>query len=246
MRHTTVAVKTHQLSKHYGTHFTLNSLDLEVMEGEIFGFLGHNGAGKTTTINILTTLLVPSSGSAKLFGHDIVKDNMAARQVFGYLPENVMFYDTMTAYENVEYFAKLSGLSAPRERILEVFEQLNFSEHLHQKVGEFSKGMRQRVGIAQAVVHKPRLLFLDEPTSGLDPQGIRQLRELIIKLNKEDKMTIFMNTHLISEVAKTCTSIGVLSHGKLIYKDSLAATLKRFPNEQSLEEIYTVVEGETE
>lgn len=240
----TIAIKTDKLSKQYGQKYSLKELDLEVKSGEIFGFLGHNGAGKTTTVNILTTLLEPSSGSAELFGYDIVTDSAEARKLFGYLPENVRFYDTMTAYENVEYLAKLSGLDAPRERIHEVFEQLDFTEHINQKVGEFSKGMRQRVGIAQAIVHKPKLLFLDEPTSGLDPQGIRQLRQLIIKLNQEQQMTIFMNTHLISEVAKTCTSIGVLNHGTLIYKDTLEQTLKRFPSEQSLEEIYTTVEGD--
>jgi ABC-2 type transport system ATP-binding protein len=240
-----LAIKTTSLSKTYGAHVSLNDLNLKIMSGEIFGLLGHNGAGKTTTVNILTTLLQPTSGSVELFGYDIHKDSQQARQLFGYLPENVRFYDNMTAYENVEYLAKLSGLSDPKKRIIEVFEFLNFTEHMHQRVGEFSKGMRQRVGIAQAIVHKPKLLFLDEPTSGLDPEGIKQLRDLIIRLNRDENMTIFMNTHLLSEVAKTCTSIGVLNHGKLIYNDSLVNTMKRFPNEASLENIYTTVEGTT-
>lgn len=238
----TLAIDTHQLSKTYGLTYSLKNLDLAIESGEVFGFLGHNGAGKTTTINILTTLLEPSSGTASIFGHDIIKNSAAARHQFGYLPENVYFYDTMTAYENVEYLAKLSGIAHPKERILEVFEFLDFTEHINKRVGTFSKGMRQRVGIAQAIVHKPQLLFLDEPTSGLDPQGIVQLRDLIIKLNREEKMTIFMNTHLLSEVAKTCTSIGVLNHGQLIYKDTLEHTMERFPDEQSLESIYTSVE----
>lgn len=240
-----LAIKTSRLEKIYGNTASLKDLNLEIESGEIFGLLGHNGAGKTTTVNILTTLLQPSSGTAEIFGHDIKDDSQEARKMFGYLPENVRFYDNMTAYENVEYLAKLSGLSAPKERILEVFAYLDFTEHMHQRVGEFSKGMRQRVGIAQAIVHKPKLLFLDEPTSGLDPVGIKQLRELIIRLNREENMTIFMNTHLLSEVAKTCTSIGVLSHGKLIYKDSIANTMKRFPTEASLDDIYTNMETGT-
>lgn len=241
----TLAIKTTHVSKTYGNNQSLKSLDLQIMSGEIFGLLGHNGAGKTTTVNILTTLLQPTSGTAEIFGYDIQKESQQARKLFGYLPENVRFYDNMTAYENVEYLAKLSGLSAPKKRILEVFEYLDFTEHMHQRVGEFSKGMRQRVGIAQAIIHKPKLLFLDEPTSGLDPEGIKQLRDLIIRLNRDENMTIFMNTHLLSEVAKTCTSIGVLNHGKLIYKDSLANTMKRFPSEASLEDIYTTVESGT-
>lgn len=238
-----LAIQTTGLSKAYGSNASLKKLNLNIMSGEIFGLLGHNGAGKTTTVNILTTLLQPTSGTAEIFGYDIQKESQQARKLFGYLPENVRFYDNMTAYENVEYLAKLSGLSAPKKRILEVFEYLDFTEHMHQRVSEFSKGMRQRVGIAQAIVHKPKLLFLDEPTSGLDPEGVKQLRNLIIRLNRDENMTIFMNTHLLSEVAKTCTSIGVLNHGKLIYQDSLANTMKRFPSEASLEDIYTTVES---
>ncbi len=245
IRAPTIAIKTTHLYKTYGNNTSLKKLDLEIMSGEIFGLLGHNGAGKTTIVNILTTLLEPTSGTAQIFGYDTQKDSQQARKLFGYLPENVRFYDNMTAYENVEYLAKLSGLSTPKTRILEVFEYLDFTKHMHQRVGEFSKGMRQRVGIAQAIVHKPKLLFLDEPTSGLDPEGIKQLRDLIIRLNRDENMTIFMNTHLLSEVAKTCTSIGVLNHGQLIYNDSLANTMKRFPSEESLEDIYTTVESGT-
>jgi ABC-2 type transport system ATP-binding protein len=241
MKHHSV-IQTTNLTKVYGTHTVLDNLTLTINEGEIFGFLGHNGAGKTTAVNILTTLLQPTSGSVKICGNDIVTQGQVARRCFGYLPENVRFYDTMTAYENVEYLAKLSGMNHPKKHIEEVFAYLDFSEHMHQKVGEFSKGMRQRVGIAQAIVHTPKILFLDEPTSGLDPEGIVQLRHIILRLNKERGMTIFMNTHLLSEVAKTCTSIGVLNQGKLIYQDSLANTLKRFPTEASLESIYTAVD----
>lgn len=232
------AIETERLSKSYGARVAVRGLDLVVQRGEIFGFLGHNGAGKTTTIHMLTTLLKPTSGSARLFGHDTVSDSFAARAQFGYVPESVFFYDNLSASENLLYLARLSGVPDPRTRVAEVLDYLDFLDHRDTRVGEFSKGMRQRVGLAQAILHRPRLLFLDEPTSGLDPVGVRQLRALILRLNAVDGMTIFMNTHLLSEVSKTCTSIGVLNHGALTFHDTYAGTLARFPDEQSLEEIY--------
>lgn len=231
-------ITTRALTKQYkGTH-ALDSLALHIDKGEIFGFLGHNGAGKTTTVSILTTLFAPTAGTASICGFDIQKESIEVQKRIGYLPENVKFYDSLTAYENLEYLAKLSGVKNPKEKIREVLEFLEFTGIEHKKLGEFSKGMRQRIGIAQAILHDPEVLFLDEPTSGLDPMGIKNLRDIIIKLNKEKGMTIFMNTHLLSEVAKTCTTIGVLNQGKLIYCDSLAKTMERFHDESSLEEIY--------
>lgn len=238
-------INTNLLTKKYDDVIALDNLNLSVYKGEIFGFLGHNGAGKTTTVSLLTTLLQPTSGTASVCGFDILKESMEVKKKIGYLPENVKFYDNLTAYENLAYLAKLSGIQDPQHNITEVLEFLEFTGIENKKLGEFSKGMRQRIGIAQAILHNPEVLFLDEPTSGLDPMGIKKLRETIIKLNKEKGMTIFMNTHLLSEVAKTCTSIGVLNQGKLIYKDSLVNTLKRFHDESSLEEIYFSMEQPT-
>ncbi len=235
-------IEAQSLTKKYKDFFALDTLDLTVERGEIFGFLGHNGAGKTTTVSLLTTLLLPTSGTALVCGFDIVKESIEVKKRIGYLPENVKFYDNLSAYDNLAYLANLSGIRNPKEKITEVLEFLEFTGIENKKLGEFSKGMRQRIGIAQAILHDPQVLFLDEPTSGLDPMGIKKLRETIIKLNKEKDMTIFMNTHLLSEVAKTCTTIGVLNHGKLIYKDSLENTLKRFHDEASLEEIYFSME----
>lgn len=231
-------ITTHALTKQYKDTLALDSLDLNINKGEIFGFLGHNGAGKTTTVSILTTLIAPTAGNATVCGFDTQKESIEVQKRIGYLPENVKFYDSLTAYENLEYLAKLSGVKNPKEKIHEVLVFLEFTGIEHKKLGEFSKGMRQRIGIAQAILHDPEVLFLDEPTSGLDPMGIKKLRDIIIKLNKEKGMTIFMNTHLLSEVAKTCTTIGVLNQGKLIYCDSLAHTMERFHDESSLEEIY--------
>lgn len=241
-----IAIETHDLSLVYGAKPAVKSLNLTVKTGEIFGLLGHNGAGKTTTVSLLTTLLTPTSGTALVLGHDIVKQSRAVQQSIGYLPENVQFYDNMTLYENLEYFGKLSGLKNPRKRIAEVLELLDFTGHDNERLATFSKGMRQRVGIAQAILHKPKLLFLDEPTSGLDPQGVKSLRDLILKLNKELGITIFMNTHLLSEVTQTCTSIGILRSGVLIYQNSLSDTLERFAGNGSLEDIYLQIDTTTE
>jgi len=235
-------VETKSLTKSYGDFTALKELELRVQEGEVFGFLGHNGAGKTTTVNILTTLLEPTNGKATVAGCDVVKDSIGVRRQIGYLPESVQLYGGLTVNENLEYFARLSGINKPQSRIAEVLEFLHVS-YGDRKVSTLSKGMRQRIGIAQAIVHQPRILFLDEPTAGLDPFGVKELRDIILNLNREFGMTIFMNTHLLSEVAQTCSRIGVLSHGKLIYTDTLPNTLQRFPGEESLEQIYLKIEG---
>jgi ABC-2 type transport system ATP-binding protein len=222
----------------YGDVEVLHGIDLTVATGEIFGFLGHNGAGKTTTIHVLTTLLKHASGSARVCGFDVVEQRLDVQRNIGYLPENVRLYDSLTAVENLRFFAQLSGVEDVPRAIDETLGILDCRELADRRVGTFSKGMRQRIGVAQAILHRPRVLFLDEPTSGLDPMGVRQLRDTIVRLNSEFGITIFMNTHLLSEVARVCTTIGVLSEGDLIYNDTLENTLRRFPDEASLEDIY--------
>lgn len=238
------AIRTRGLTKRFGTTTALVDLDLEVDQGEVFGLLGHNGAGKTTTVSILTSLLDASSGSAEVNGHDVALSSLDVRRSIGYLPENVQFYDALTLHENLAFFARLSGIGEPANRIQEVLHFLDFEGHETQRLSTFSKGMRQRVGIAQAILHQPSVLFLDEPTSGLDPTGVRMLRAIVTRLNKEMGMTIFMNTHLLSEVTKTCTSIGILRAGRLIYHDSLKSTLSSFPAQDSLEDIYLRIEAD--
>jgi ABC-2 type transport system ATP-binding protein len=235
-------VELQGLRHSYDEAEVLHGIDLEVPEGDIFGFLGHNGAGKTTTVNILTTLITPTSGTARVCGFDVVDERLEVQRRIGYLPENVRLYDSLTAAENLRFFAKLSGVEEVSPAIDEALAFLDAGDLADRRVATFSKGMRQRVGIAQAILHKPRVLFLDEPTSGLDPMGVRQLRDTIVRLNAELGITIFMNTHLLSEVARVCTTIGVLGEGELIYNDSLESTLERFPDEASLEDIYVRLE----
>lgn len=242
---TDMAIQTSMLAKTYGSKQALEALSLEVPRGEIFGLLGHNGAGKTTTVNILTTLLPASSGTARIAGHDVTTGADLVRRSIGYLPENVQFYDNLTLAENLMFFARLSGVPDPAARIAAALEAVDFTGHGQERMSTFSKGMRQRAGIAQAILHEPKVLFLDEPTSGLDPQGVAKLREIIISLNQSLGMTVFMNTHLLAEVTKTCTSIGILSSGRLIYQNSVAATLGAFPDQASLEDIYLHIEAGT-
>ena len=237
------AIELRGISHTYGTHQVLRDINLVIEHGEIFGFLGHNGAGKTTTISILTSLLRPTTGEARVCGYDVITERLDVTRSIGYLPDSVRLYDHLTGFENLEFFGRLSGIPNPREAACETLRLLDCQEFAHRRVGGYSTGMRQRVAIAQAVLHRPRVLFLDEPTSGLDPSGVRQLREIIERMNRELGMTIFMNTHQLSEVARVCTTIGVLNHGELIYKDSMENTSKRFPDEASLEDIYLRMEN---
>lgn len=235
-------VEMEDLRQSYGEVEVLHGIDLAVREGEIFGFLGHNGAGKTTTVHVLTTLMAPTSGSARVCGFDVVEQRNHVQRNLGYLPENVRLYDNLTAEENLRFFARLSGVEDVPAAIAAALDFVDGRDLAGRRVGTFSKGMRQRVGIAQAILHEPQVLFLDEPTSGLDPMGVRRLRATIQRLNAELGMTVFMNTHLLSEVSRVCTTIGVLAEGVLIYHDSLDATLERFPDEASLEDIYARLE----
>lgn len=237
------AIEMRAVRHTYEDDEVLHGIDLTIAPGEVFGFLGHNGAGKTTAINILTTLIRPTSGTALVCGHDVVEERGAVTECIGYLPADVRLYGHMTARENLEFFAKLSGVADPRRAAIETLDYLDAADLADRRLGSFSTGMRQRIGIAQAVLHRPKVLFLDEPTSGLDPLGVRQLRETVLRLNQDLGMTVFMNTHLLGEVAKVCTTIGVLNRGDLIYKDSIEATTRRFPDEASLEDIYVRMEA---
>lgn len=236
------AIKTDNLTRKYGDLTAVDQLTLNIDSGEIFAFLGHNGAGKTTTISLLTTLLLPTTGNARVMGFDIVKENLEVRQQIGYVPENVQLYNHLTVAENLSFFGALSGVDEISNRIDNVLYLLGHPEWRDLRLGTFSKGMRQRIGIAQALLNYPAVLFLDEPASGLDPEGQRAIGDLIVHLNHELGITIFMNTHQLSEAAKLCTSIGIMNHGRLVMADNLRNVIERFPDAPSLEEIYLNVE----
>src|SRR5688500_5616600 len=177
-RQTGPAIELQGLSHTYGTQPVLREINLVIQHGEIFGFLGHNGAGKTTTISILTSLLRPTRGQALVCGYDVATERLDVTRNIGYLPDSVRLYDHLTGFENLEFFGRLPGSVDPREPASEPLRLLDCQDFAHRRVGTYSTGMRQRVAIAQAILHRPRVLFLDEPQSGLDPAGVRQLRDM--------------------------------------------------------------------
>jgi ABC-2 type transport system ATP-binding protein len=206
------AIRTNQLTKHFGDVVAVEDLDMTVEEGEVFGFLGPNGAGKSTTINMLLGFADPTSGSATVLGHDIESESMALRQRIGVLPEGFTVYDRLTAREHVGYAGNLKGVDPDREGLLErvALER----EAWDRRAGGFSTGMRQRLALACALVGDPELLILDEPSSGLDPQGMREMRELI-REEAESGTTVFFSSHILSEVEAVCDRVGILTKGSL-------------------------------
>jgi len=219
-------VVTNALGKTYASQFgrrkivALDALSLSVEKGEIFGLLGPNGAGKTTLLKLLLGIVQPSSGSANLFGHSIRLP--IARTKIGFLPENHRFPPFLTASQTLLVYGRLANLDAAhvRQRASVLLKKVGLSEWSDAKLGEFSKGMTQRLGIAQALLNQPDLLFLDEPTDGVDPIGRRIIRDLLESL-KADGITVFLNSHLLSEVEMICTRIGILHRGRLVHYGSV-------------------------
>lgn len=223
------AVRTESLSKTYRSGIVareavraLKEVDLQVERGEIFGLLGPNGAGKTTLLKILLGIVRPSSGRATLFGRSTTRPEARAR--VGYLPEKHRFPDFLTSEQMLHLYGRLSGVpTAVREaRIPQLLEQVDMSEWRHTKLKKFSKGMMQRVGLAQALLNDPDLLFLDEPTDGVDPVGRREIRDILLQLHEQGK-TIFLNSHLLSEVEKICTRVAILNEGRLVRHGTIEA-----------------------
>ena len=215
------AIETFALEKRYSVGFwrkkpkqALYPLTLTVQRGEVFGFLGPNGAGKTTTLKLLMGLTFPTAGSAKILGREIDDPEMKAQ--IGFLPEQPYFYDHLTARELLDYYSRLSGVPAKErgKRIEAALHRVSLPDAGHTQLRKYSKGMLQRVGIAQAIIHDPAVVFLDEPMSGLDPIGRREVRDLIQGLKEEGK-TIFFSTHILSDAETLCDRVGVINKGKL-------------------------------
>jgi len=215
-------IETKDLVKAYGKFIAVDKLNLCVGEGEIFGFLGPNGAGKTTTLLMLLGLTEPTSGTARICGFDSTREPLKVKRITGYLPEKVGFYDDLTARENLDYTAALNGL--PREvvsrRIKELLNMVGLSEVAEHKVGTFSHGMKQRLGIADVMIKDPKVAFFDEPTAGIDPEGIEQVLSIITNMAKQ-KVTIVLSSHQLHQVQKICTRVGILSKGHLVAEGSV-------------------------
>jgi ABC-2 type transport system ATP-binding protein len=214
-------IRTENLTKVYNGNKAVDSLDLEIAEGDIFGFLGPNGAGKSTTILMLVGLIEPSEGKCIINDIEVARNPIKVKELIGYLPENVGFYGNMTAEQNLDYFARFYPMDADerKKRIEELLELVQL-DSVSQKVGGYSRGMTQRLGFAQALLNNPGVIFLDEPTTNLDPEGVLQLRQTLKKLSDEGK-TIFFSSHILAEVAQVCNTIGIISNGTLIERGTL-------------------------
>lgn len=208
-------IEVEQLTKRYSGVTALEGISFHVGKGEIVGFLGPNGAGKSTTMRILSGYMPPSSGRASVAGYDVVRESLRAREHVGYMPENVPLYLEMRVQEYLRYRAALKGVRGRKitERVNDVLELCNLTEVSRKLIGKLSKGYRQRVGLADAMVHEPDLLILDEPTIGLDPNQIRQVRDLIRNLARHH--TILLSSHILSEVEQTCHRVIIINHGKI-------------------------------
>lgn len=235
-------VEIENLSKDYEVGFwkkrkvrALDGLNLKVSGGQIFGFLGGNGAGKTTTIKILMSLIFPSEGRAKILGEEISNTKMHAR--IGYCPENPYFYDYLTARELMNYFGELFGLDANKrkQKTEELLTKVGLDEKdWNKQLRKFSKGMSQRVGLAQSLINEPEIVFLDEPMSGLDPIGRREIRELIAGL-RDQGTTVFMSTHILSDIEALCDNVAILRKGKLAATGNLSELLSQSGETQQFE-----------
>jgi len=227
------AVETHDLTKKYDGVTVVDSLNLHIREKEVFGLLGPNGAGKTTTILMLLGLTEPASGMAQVCGFNPTREPLKVKRLVGYLPEKVGFYENLTARENLKFIAELNNIDYAEidhriEEVLEmvgltndqIMEKVSPNQKKEKTVGKFSRGMKQRLGIADVLIKKPKVIFLDEPTSGLDPEGINQLLDLIAGL-PEMGTTVVLSSHQLHQVQRVCHSIGILSKGKIVIEGAI-------------------------
>jgi ABC-2 type transport system ATP-binding protein len=210
------------VTKFFGNFRALNNISMNVEKGEVLGLLGPNGAGKTTAMRILTSFLPANSGKVTIAGFDVFEDSMEVRRRLGYLPETPPLYNEMTVYSYLNFVGEIKELPKKRrvERINEIAERIGLDVNLHRVIGHLSKGFRQRVGIAQALLHNPEVLILDEPTVGLDPNQIIEIRNLVKDLARDH--TIILSTHYLAEVSMTCNRVVIINEGEIVAKDSVA------------------------
>jgi ABC-2 type transport system ATP-binding protein len=223
----TDAIATSALTKRYGERLALDSVDLTVPEGSIFGFLGANGAGKTTTLRLLTGLARPTSGSVRILGQDVATAGNPVRAEIGFLPDVPAFYEWMTANEFLLFAGRLFRLKSAllRERI-DMLLDLAGLQGTNARIGEYSRGMKQRLGIAQALINAPRLLLLDEPTSALDPMGRRDVLDMVASLH--GRTTVFFSTHILGDVERVCDTVAILDHGRIVAGGPIDELKKRY------------------
>ena len=231
------AIEINELVKKYGGLTALDRVSLEIPEGDFFGLLGPNGAGKTTLIRILTTLLKPTSGYAKVLGHDVVKDPTAVRNVIGVVPQAMTSDLDLTGYETMDIYARFYDLPKKerKERIDELLAMVGLRERAGDLVATYSGGMRRRLEIARGLVHKPGILILDEPTIGLDPQSRHVVWELLEKFRKGDRLTVLLTTHYMEEAESLCDHVAIIDYGKIVALDTVPGLKRAIPQKDVVE-----------
>lgn len=227
-----MSVTVSNLVKTYGTQHALDGISFTARSGEILGFLGPNGAGKTTTMKILTCYLSQTSGEARVCGHDVATESLEVRRQVGYLPEHNPLYKDMYVREYLQFAARANRLDRPGQRIDQMIEMTGLTRESHKPIGALSKGYRQRVGLAQAMLHDPQVLILDEPTSGLDPNQLEDIRGLIKQLGQEK--TVILSTHIMQEVQALCDRVIIIDRGKLVADDPIANLTNRLSGTTSI------------
>lgn len=227
-----MSIRVQHLVKQYGEQRAVDDISFEAKPGEVLGFLGPNGAGKTTTMKIITCYLTQSAGQVEVCGHDVLTDSLAVRRQIGYLPEHNPLYKDMYVKEYLQFAARSSGVKKPAARIADLIEMTGLGREQHKQIGALSKGYRQRVGLAQAMLHDPQVLILDEPTSGLDPNQLAEIRALIKTLGKEK--TVVFSTHIMQEVQAICDRVIIIDRGKLVADDSIDRLQARLQGETVL------------
>ena len=211
-------ITVQSLTKDYGPKRAIENLNFTADKGEVLGFLGPNGAGKTTTIRILTGFMPPTSGVAQIGGHDVIEESLEVRKLVGYMPETVPLYDDMRVYDYLKYMGQLRHLDNLEDRVEDVLEKIGLLDRSESLIKNISKGMRQRVGLGQALIHEPEVLILDEPTIGLDPKQIREVRNLIQEIGKE--RTVLLSTHILSEAQQICDRVIIINKGHIVAEDA--------------------------
>jgi ABC-2 type transport system ATP-binding protein len=229
-------IEISNLNKRFKSIVAVNNLNLKVLEGDVFGFLGPNGAGKSTTIRLLLSLIAPNSGSINIFGKSLRDYRKKILSRVGAIVEKPDFYNYLSAYKNLEILSKISGIEVKSSRIFELLELVGLKERYKSKVKTYSHGMKQRLGIAQALLHNPELIILDEPTTGLDPFGMKEIRDLIVRLSKEEKKTIFLSSHILSEIEMIANRMVIINKGTTIAEGKV----KELLNTDTLKVVFEV------
>ena len=217
-------VETHALVKEYGDFVAVDGVDLLLSEGEVYGFLGPNGSGKSTTILMMLGLTEPTEGTVRVCGHDPTRNPIAVKRQVGYLPENLGFYGDLTGRENLRYTAELNNIdrAEANSRITDLLATVELSDAANQPVAQYSRGMRQRLGLADVLLKRPRLVILDDPTLGLDPTGIEWLLGMIEELSSQRNIAVFLSSHQLHEVQRVCHRVGIMSHGRIVLEGTVS------------------------